>query len=34
MRSGGDLLLASVHGTQSVDVDFRVRDVDEQLGVS
>ena len=32
MRSGRDLLLASVHSTYSVDVDNAARDVGEQLG--
>src|SRR5215475_8331863 len=32
MRSGGDLLVASVHNTYSVDVDHAARQVGEQLG--
>ena len=32
MRSGGDLLVASVHNTYSVDVDQAARDVGEQFG--
>src|SRR5215471_3877094 len=32
MRSGGDLLVASVHNTYSVDVDQTARDVGEQFG--
>src|SRR5262249_54245381 len=32
MRSGGDLLVASVHNTYSVDVDQAPRDVGEQFG--
>src|SRR5215471_10686186 len=32
MRSGGDLLVASVHNTYLVDVDHAARQVGEQLG--
>jgi ubiquinone/menaquinone biosynthesis C-methylase UbiE len=32
MRSGGDLLVASVHNTCSVDVEQAARDVGEQFG--
>src|SRR5499427_10147031 len=32
MRSGGDLLVASIHNTYSIDIDQTARDVGEQFG--